>query len=85
MSYLVQLHMCGGSAGEAMEPIEVEHVSTLDEARVIESTVHAHPASDNGNELWLRIVEIPEISSGSKALSKVMSNYYFEDWEYDNE
>lgn len=81
MSYLVQLHMCGGSAGEAMEPIEVEHVSTLGEARMIENTVHAHPASDDGDELWLRIVEVPEISSASEALSKIMSNHYFADWE----
>lgn len=80
MTFLVELHMCGGSMGEAVPPIEVVHVATKQEAEAIADKVHDHPANEY-DDLWADIVEVPSILSEADATKKMLSNYYFEDDE----
>lgn len=81
MSYLVSLHYCGGSSGEAIEAVKLVHVGTKDEAKRISKKVHAHPNSRNGNELWARVIEIPEIQSEAGAEETMFQSSYLEEEE----
>lgn len=85
MSFLVELHSLGGSMGEAVEPIEVVHVATREEADAIIEKVDSHEASDFGELLWAILVEVPEVVSGEDGITQMFNNYYFEDYEDDND
>lgn len=85
MSYLVELHTCGGSMGEAVEPIELVHVATEEEAELVAAAANDHPINNGYGDLWAIIVEVPEILSGVDGVTAMLNNYYFEDWEEDQD
>lgn len=80
MSYIVTVHMCGGSGGEAVPAIEVAHVATREEADAVEKWVHSHPGAES-SELWALVYEIPEIQSVSEVQTQFEKNDYFEVWD----
>lgn len=85
MTFLVELHMCGGSMGEAVPPIEVVHVTTKQEAQAVADMVHNHSANKYDN-LWTVITEVPIlVASEADAVKQMLSNYYFEDYEDEDE
>ena len=81
MSWLISVHMCGGSMGEAVEPISTAVVSTKEEADRIATAIHDHPASYDGDELWAVVSELPALQDEEAALAKVMDNYVIKEWD----
>lgn len=81
MSWLISVHMSGGSMGEAVPPISTAVVSTKEEADRIATTIHAHPASYDGDQLWAIVSELPALQAEEAALAEVMDNYVIKGWE----
>ena len=81
MSWLISVHMTGGSMGEAVQPISTAVVSTEEEADRIADTIHDHPASYDGGQLWAIVSELPALQVEEAALAKVMDNYVIKEWD----
>lgn len=85
MSYIVTLHSCGGSMGEAIDSIGSAVVA--DEATATEVADHFNDLNDSsgydGSEIYAVVEEVPELMGKEDAIAEIKKAYVFEDMEGD--
>ena len=79
MSYLVTLHSCGGSMGEAIPAAETVVVATEAEAEAIVDWVDKHPINGKYGEIWALHYEIGEPTDVAGGIETLEESWVFED------
>lgn len=85
MSYVVTMHTCGGSMGEAIWYQESVTVATAEEAAEVEKQFYALPVvKDNmmyGNELVVQTIPVGDLLTVDESIAKFKAHGYLEEEE----